>query len=166
MAVIKADDVVDLYAETIPNGATQLDRYLPWVQGAIQEMQLPVRVGYQEASTGLLKGWMGRKRQFLVCQPEGRALDVFRMLHWVSPVGSNLAIGWYVVGRKKAFGSNSQIRIPILDNLDLFDEADLRAIYSSLHQFAVMRAIYAVVKEAGADPKHITSKSKVGFFGL
>jgi hypothetical protein len=165
LAVIKGDDVITYYSQVLPDAATQGQSYLPWVQGSVQEMALPVRIGSQQAATGLLKSVMGRAREFLVIQPEDRKLDVFRMLNWCSPVGNNLAVGWYVVGRQRGFGK-LQLRIPILDNLDLFENADLTALYQSIHLFGVMRAIYACIEAVGGDRSKIKDQAGAGFFGL
>lgn len=153
-----------MYSQVLPDSASQGEKYLPWVRGSVEEMQLPVQIGTQSAATGLLKSVMGKTREFLVIQPVDRKLDVFRMLNWCSPVGSNLAVGWYVVGRQRGFGK-MQMRVPILDNLDLFENADLTGLYQSIHQFGVMRAIYACVDAVGGDKGKIKDQT-TGFFGL
>jgi hypothetical protein len=164
MAVIKSDDVVDAYSEVVPGGAAYADQYLPWVQASIQEQQLPVRMQVQETATGLLKSVMGKKRPFLVVQPDSRALDEFRQLNYAVPLGTNLAVGWYLLGRNPEFGKAS-FRIPVIHGMDLFDLADLEALVSTLHQHAVMRTVMHIVEQAGVNPKTIKTQSQ-GLFNV
>jgi hypothetical protein len=49
--------------------------------------------------------------------------------------------------------------------MDLFDGADLIAILSSVHQFAVMEALYAIATEVGFDRDRI-GRSSAGMFGV
>jgi hypothetical protein len=155
VAVIKGEDVITAYSEVIPDAADQAGKYLGWVQGATNEMELPVRMGMQSAATGLLKSVMGKTREFLVIAPEDKKLDALRMLHWCTPVGKNLAVGWYVVGGKRS-----------VLGLDLFQDADLTALYESIHKLAVMRSIYACVETTGGDRKRIREQVGRGFLGL
>lgn len=155
MAVIKGEDVITAYSQVIPDAAPKAAQYLGWVQGSTNEMQLPVRMGMQAAATGLLKSVMGKSREFLVIVPDDKKLDALRMLHWCTPTGSNLAVGWYVVGGKRSVLS-----------LDLFQDADLTALYQSIHQLSVMRAIYACVEAVGGDKGRIKDQTGSGFLGL
>lgn len=155
MAVIKGEDVITSYSEVIPDAASQAGNYLAWVQGATAEMGLPARMGMQQAATGLLKSVMGKSREFLVIVPEVKKLDALRMLHWCTPVGSNLAVGWYVVGGRRSVLA-----------LDLFEDADLTALYESIHKLSVMRAIYACVEAVDGDKSRIKERVGGGFLGL
>lgn len=155
MAVIKGEDVITTYSEVVPDAANQAGSYLPWVEGAIKEMQLPVRLGMEQAATGLLKQVMGKSREFLSIAPADKRLDAMRMLHWCMPVGNNLAVGWYVVGGRRQ-----------VLNLDLFENADLTALYQAVHQLAVMRSVYACATAAGSDQSRIKDGVGGGFLGL
>lgn len=155
MAVIKGEDVITSYSEVIPDAANQAANYLGWVQGAASEMQLPVKMGMQQAATGLLKSVMGKSREFLAIAPAEKKLDALRMLHWCTPTGNNLAVGWYVVGGRRS-----------VLNLDLFENADLTALYESIHKLGVMRAIYACVDAVGGDKGRIKERTGGGFLGL
>ena len=53
----------------------------------------------------------------------------------------------------------------LLRDLDLFDMADLTAMLASIHQFAVMEAVYVIASQVGFDRDRITTKSS-GFFGI
>lgn len=155
MAVIKGEDVITSYSEVIPDAGSQANNYLDWLQGATSEMQLPVRMAMESASTGLLKAVMGKSREFLVITPEDRKLDALRMLHWCTPVGSNMAVGWYIVGGRRSVLS-----------LDLFQDADLTALYESIHKLAVMRALYACVDAVNGDRGRVKERAGAGFLGL
>ena len=155
MAVIKFEDVINDYSEVLPDAGGQAENYLGWVQGATTEMQLPVRIGMQSAATGLLKSVMGKSREFLVIVPDSKKLQVYQMLHWCSPAGSNLAVGWYMVGGRRSIAS-----------LDLFEISDLTALFESVHKLAVVRAMYAAVEAVGGDKSRVRERVGGGFLGL
>jgi hypothetical protein len=164
MAIIKGQDVIDSYQQVLPGAAGLADHYIGGITESIREQQLPVEISMEQASSGLLRSVMGRTREFLVVKPTNRALDVFRVLHYGVPSGGNLAAGWYLTGRVRGLGSR-QLRIPVIDDLDIFDNADLQALVTGIHQFAVVDSLLAIADQVGYGKDRVNRKS-TGLFGV
>lgn len=164
MAIIKGQDVIDSYQDVIPGAGELAEQYVQGIAQSIQQQQLPVEIGMQQAATGLLRSVMGKSREFLVVKPQNRALDIFRVLHYGVPNGTNLAAGWYLTGRVKGFG-NMQFRVPVLHDIDIFDNADLQALVTGIHQFAVIDSLLTIADKVGYDRSRVNRKS-TGLFGV
>lgn len=164
MAIVKGQDVVDSYLQVLPGAAPLADQYLQGIVDSIREQQLPVQTSTETAATGLLRAVMGKSREFLVVKPTNRALDIFRIMHFGVPSGVNLATGWYLTGRVRGLGQ-MQFRVPVLHDLDIFDNADLQALVAAIHQFAVIDSILAIADRVGFDRSRISRKS-TGLFGV
>ncbi|MGI9099451.1 MAG: hypothetical protein ACR2H2_13350 [Solirubrobacteraceae bacterium] len=164
MAIIKGQDVIESYQDVIPGAGQLAEQYVQGIAQSVREQELPVEIGVQQASTGLLRSVMGKGREFLVVKPTNRALDVFRILHYGVPNGINLAAGWYLTGRVKGFGT-MQFRVPVLHDIDIFDNADLQALVTGIHQFAVIDSLLAIADKVGYDRDRVNRKS-TGLFGV
>lgn len=164
MAIVKGQDVIESYQDVIPGAAEFAEQYVKVIADSISEQQLPVEVSMQQASTGVLRSVMGKSRGFLVVKPTNRALDVFRVLHYGVPSGTNLAAGWFLTGRVKGLGT-MQFRVPVLHDIDIFDNADLQALITGIHQFAVVDSLLALADKVGYDKARINRKS-TGLFGI
>jgi hypothetical protein len=164
VAIIKGQDVIESYQDVIPGAGQLAEQYVHGIAQSVREQQLPVEIGMQQASTGLLRSVMGKSREFLVVKPTNRALDVFRVLHYGVPSGINLAAGWYLTGRVKGFGT-MQFRVPVLHDIDIFDSADLQALVTGIHQFAVIDSLLAIADKVGYDRSRVSRKS-TGLFGI
>jgi hypothetical protein len=164
MAIIKSQDVHASYQQVIPGAGQLAEQYVDGIVQSVREQQLPVEIEVQETATGLLRSVMGKSREFLVIKPTSRALDVFRILHYGVPTGVNLAAGWYLTGRVKGLGT-APVRVPVLHDIDLFDNADLQALAISIHQFAVVDSLLAIADKVGYERDRVTSQTK-GLFGV
>jgi hypothetical protein len=175
MLNIKLGDVVDRFVEVVPAAGNRADQYVQTISQSIQQQQLPVHLTREDASAGFMRGLRGKTREFLVAVPENPGLKDFSILHFGVPAGANLAVGWYLTESGRGQKNLLSVMHPIsgaaaslsdrFRNLDLFDMADLNAILSSMHQFAVMEAVYAIAKQVGFDRERIDGRS-VGFFGI
>ncbi len=178
---IAPGDVIDRYLQVIPKAAQLAEGYLQTVQNAIASQELAVHVTRQEAASGFF-GALGKdKREVLVIVPLNSALGDYTLYQFGVPSGSNLAVGWYlakrgagVKGLMQAVGSAHRAlgglgaaagMHEMFGALDMFEIADLEAILTAIHQFAVMDAVYAVATRVNFDQKRISSKS-AGFFGI
>lgn len=164
MAIVKGQDVIDAYLQVLPGASSLADEYIKGVAASIREQGLPVELTSQQASTGLLRSVMGKSREFLVVKPTNRALDIFRVLHFGVPSGNNLAAGWYLTGRVKGIGA-MQFRVPVVHDIDIFDNADLQALVTGIHQFAVIDALLSIADRVGYDKDRVALKS-AGLFGV
>lgn len=172
---IKLGEVVDRYIQVVPAAGPRADMYVETIAHSIRAQALPVQLSRQEASAGFFRGLKGKTREFLVCVPENPALKDFTVLHFGVPNGNNLAVGWYLTetgrGQKTILsavhpiGGLASALSDHFRNMDLFDVADLQALLSSMHQFAVMEAVYAIANQVGYDRDRIAGRS-VGFFGI
>lgn len=185
MAVIRGDDVLDSYQLVIPRAAEYEEDYLNGVWHAGGEHSLPVEAQFMDAATGMIKAALGKTRKFLVHLPERKKLDIFRVLHYSVPVGGALNVGWYLTGRKRAFGTASSVtkllsggkaastmasalsgvRIPVIHNLDLFDNADLHGLLAAIHSFTVLETIERLASKVEFDLTRINRQS-TGMFGV
>lgn len=176
MAVrVKPSDVIDRYEQVVPAAAGMADSYLQTIEQSIVKQQLPVHVSRQDVTAKAFGGIRGATREFLVVAPESPVHAAFRAFHFAFPAGVNLATGWYVTEE----GRGAKNLIPglhptaaaavgigeLLSKMDLFDVADLIAILSSIHQFAVMEALYLIASKVGYDRERI-GRSSVGMFGI
>jgi hypothetical protein len=163
VAIVKGQDVAESYQDVIPGAGSLAEAYVHGIAQSIRDQQLPVEMGMQQAATGLLRSVMGKSREFLVVKPTNRALDVFRVLHYGVPSGNNLAAGWFLTGRVKGLG-NMQFRVPVIHDLDIFDTADLQALVTGIHQFAVIDSLLSIADRVGYDRDRVKRRS-VGLFG-
>jgi hypothetical protein len=164
VAIVKGSDVIDSYQQVLPAAASFADEYIKGIRRSIENQQLPVEITTETASTGLFKAVMGRRREFLVVKPTNRALDVFRILHYGVPSGNNLAAGWFLTGRVRGLGT-TQFRVPVIDALDIFDNADLQALVDGIHHFAVIESIMGFADQVGFSRDRVETKHQ-GFFGV
>ena len=164
MAIIKSQDVVSSYQEVIPGAGRLAKQYVDGIVQCVREQELPVEIDVQEAATGLLRSVMGKGREFLVIKPTNRALDVFRILHYGVPSGVNLAAGWYLIGRVKGLGT-TPMRVPVLHDIDLFDNADLQALVFSIHQFGVIDSLLSIADRVGYERDRV-KRETAGLFGV
>jgi hypothetical protein len=176
MAVrVKPSDVVDRYEQVVPGAAHLADPYLQTIEGSIAKQQLPVHVSRQDVAAKFFGGIRGTAREFLVLVPENPAHRTFAAFHFGFPIGVNLAVGWYVTeegrgmkiiaGAIHPFSAAAAGLSDMATKMDLFDVADLIAILASVHQFAVMEALYAIASQVGFDHDRIGRRS-VGMFGI
>jgi hypothetical protein len=164
VAIVKGQDVIDSYQQVLPQAAALADEYIRGIAESIRSQNLPVQLSTETASTGLFKAAMGKSREFLVVKPTNRALDVFRILHYGVPSGSNLAAGWFLTGRVRGLGQ-TQFRVPVIDALDIFDNADLEALVHGIHQFAVIDSILSMADQVGYGRDRVATTHK-GLFGV
>lgn len=164
MAIIKGEDVLDSYQTVVPSAGTYSDAYIRGIAESVRQQQLPLAVSTQQAATGMLRAAMGQTREFLVLTPTAKNLSDFRILHYGVPSGTNLAVGWYLTGPVRGLGSK-QFRVPVLNDRDLFDTADLVALLTGVHQFAVLEQLYAIADQVHYAQNRLGSKS-TGLFGI
>jgi len=164
LAIVKGQDVIESYQQVLPGAAALAEQYVSGIAQSVREQALPVEITTERAATGLLRSAMGKSRDFLVIKPTNRALDVFRVLHYGVPSGTNLAAGWFLTGRVRGLGQ-MQFRVPVIHDLDIFDTADLQALVVGIHQFAVIESLLTIADRVGFARDRVGVKS-TGLFGL
>ena len=176
---LKHGDIVDRYMQVIPGAGTLADAYMDTIEASIASQQLPVRLAREQATAGLFGGVRGVRRPVLLVEQNHPHLQDFSMHLFGVPSGINLAIGWYLTeagrgGKNFAMGLGNiaggaigaaAAMHDVMRNLNIFDMADLQAVVSGIHQFAVMEAVYAVATKVGFDHARIARQSS-GFFGI
>lgn len=176
MAVpLKYGNVVDKYLMVVPGAAPLADLYMETVEASIVSQQLPVRLTHEKATSGLLGAVRGQRRTVLLVEPESAALGDFSLFLFGVPNGVNLSIGWFMSeegrGQKTMMGSLHPIAgaaagmSDLFRNLNIFDVADLQAICTGVHEYAVMEAVYAISDKVGLERSRI-NKSSSGFLGI
>jgi hypothetical protein len=165
MAIVKAENVLDQWQETLPSGGDMAQVYMDDVWSRVYEMSLPVDIAYEEASTGLIRQALGQSRKFLVMNPQDKTLNVFRILLYSIPMGNALTVGWFATDYSRKLGTSSGLRVPLINDLDLFANADLMGLFSAIHEWAVLPATVTLAQKFQLETS-VTRKSKAGMFGV
>lgn len=124
----------------------------------------------RELMPGILKGMLGRKREFLVVKEEHFKLKPYRLLVNARDYGNNLDVVWYLTYRLSLIPACLSILpfisfIPAkLQDLDLFDVQDLKA-YNTVCHHAVLKAVEKLMRSSDQDTTKIDRTTK-GFLGI
>jgi hypothetical protein len=164
MAIFKEENVIDRWSEVVPHAEQHAATWLRSVIKRMDEMQLPVTSKEEKVATGFIKSVTGGGRNVVSISPSSKALNRVTILLFAFPIGTTVTIGWFAVGEGN-FGQNAGIRIPIVHDLDVFDQVDLRALLASIHEFAVLPAAEGLFKQAEVDLTQLNRQTK-GYFQL
>lgn len=129
-----------------------------------------INVQRRELIPGIIKGMLGRKREFLVLKEEHFKLKPYQLLVNARDYGNNLDVVWYLTYRLSLIPAFLSILpfvsfIPAkLQDLDLFDVQDLKAYNTVCHR-AVLKAVEKLVRSLDQDVSKI-DRSTRGFLGI
>ncbi len=124
----------------------------------------------REFMPGIIKGMLGRKREFLVVKDEHFKLRPYHLLVNARDYGNNLDVVWYLTYRLSLITAFLSILpfisfIPTkLQDLDIFDVQDLKA-YNTVCHHAVLKAVEKLMRSSDQDTKKIDRTTK-GFLGI
>ena len=120
---------------------------------------------------GFIKSVLGSARKFLVVVYKGNfRLKPYQIFVNARDFGNNLDVSWYMTYRpsiRQALVSLIpfvKVASQILNNLDLFDQQDLRA-YATVVHHSVQKSVDKLMLDLKQDPSKIDRKSR-GFLGI
>lgn len=123
-----------------------------------------------ELMPGVIRGILGKKRNFLVVKDKHFRLKPYQLLVNARDYGNNLDVAWYLAYRLSLIRAVLTI-IPFVSfipkaitDLDLFDLQDLKA-YNTVCHHSVLKAVEKVMKSLDQDISKI-DRSTRGFLGI
>ena len=163
---LKDEKLLDSWGVVIDSAANQGSKLIDLIIARLKYSRLPgVEWDNVDASPGMLKGWMGKKREFLRVTAEN--LKDYRMYVGARDFGSHLDFSWFLTVEpgffKKSFSSaltGGDNSLALTFNLDLFDQQDLRAYVTGVHRCCVREAIQQLVSELGQNTTGFDWQSK------
>ena len=112
----------------------------------------------------MFKGFFGKRRDYLMVTHEG--LKDYRMYVGAREYGKHLDISWFLTVEPGFFKSfyvamaKDMPGVPMLFQLDLFDQQDLRAYVTAVHRLAVKRAVESIAEQLGQDTSKFDSEEQ------
>ncbi len=166
MAIVTKEQVIDSWGMLIENGQGKSNEIFQDTEDFISESKAPaLRAKKEKMSPGVVGSIMGTKRDFLVVKDQH--LGAYQVFINVRDYGANLDVSWYLTYRPsffKALLSLFRSSAFALNDLDLFEQADLRAYVTVCHN-STLDAVENLMLSLGQDPSKIDRKSK-GFLGI
>lgn len=162
---LKDEKLLDSWGVVIEDGAGRQDLLMQNIRMYLENAELPgVRWDTIEASPGMLKGFFGKKRDFLRITSEG--LKDYRMYVGARDYGRHLDFSWFLTIEpgffkktlSSALANGNHLALTL--NMDLFDQQDLRAYVTSVHRCCVRRAVETFVANLGQNSTNFDWKSK------
>ena len=138
MLTLKDAKIVQKWTTMLPNCAGEGSGIIQKVQAALKTVEAPgISWKEESASTGFLKGMMGKRRDFLVIRNE-------KFPEWLVCVGAQdygkyLHVVWYLTAAPRLLNKmrGAAAGELLVDELDVFDQQDVEA-YASVTRMAVV----------------------------
>lgn len=156
MAVLNDASVIDSFSELIPEASEEGEAYLRTLAKGIQRQAPPVELTVESVSAA--RSFGTRKLQCLVVTPTNRRHRHYKTLHYATPLGVNLQVGWYFIGRDRADG----IGFMGIGAVNAHDVSEIQALVQLVHQFAVVPAMQQIAESMGYGA---SGQTRQGFFG-
>ncbi|HYE75283.1 MAG TPA: hypothetical protein VEF04_18210 [Blastocatellia bacterium] len=163
---LKDEKLLESWSVVIEGAAGREGILLDHINRLLGSSELPgVRWQPVEAQPSMLKGFFGKRRNFLMVTCEG--LKDYRMYVGARDYGKHLDFSWFLTIDPGFFkkrlsqaltGGVSSLALSL--SLDLFDQQDLRAYVTSVHRCCVKRAVEYFVDELGQDSSKFDWRSK------
>lgn len=150
MILINDSTVIRSFDDVLPGIADREEDYLRSLVTITRQSGLPLSLGMDELG-GSLRFGSGRT-DCLVMTPDNNRLKNYKTAHFVTPFGSNLRLGWYLVGADKATGLG-YLGIGAASDTDV---QETLALTDAIHNMVVMPAMQMVATSTGGGR---------GFFG-
>lgn len=129
-----------------------------------------IQMERKELIPGIIRGVLGKKRDFLVVKDKNFRLRPYQLLVDARDYGNNLDVSWYLTYRLPLIRALLST-IPFIsfvprkvEDLDVFDLQDLRA-YNTVCHHSVLSAVEKLMLSLSQDPSKIERKSR-GFLGI
>ena len=171
MGTLTEGEVVESWSTLIENGQGNAESLLGDTENFIEESRAPeLSMDRQQIAPSVVSGLAGRTRDFLVVTQENPRLAPYQLFLNCRDYGNNLDVNWYVTFKPTGW----QIFLSFFpfvrevqqasSDLDLFDQADLRAYVTNAHR-CMLKAVDSVMLKLAQDPTSIDRKSR-GFLGI
>jgi len=170
--ILKKEQVLDTWAILIEQAQGRTEGVIRDTASFIQESRAPgLEMERQDLAPGMIKGVMGKTREFLVITERNNSrLKPYQIFINSRDYGDNLDVSWHLTYRPSLLEAICSLIpyinvIPVmLRDLDLFDQQDLRAYATNVHH-CLLKAVTKLMIEANQDPSKIDRKSR-GFLGI
>ena len=172
LATLKKEEVIDNWSILIENGNGRAEDIFRDTNSFIIETKAPaIAIKREEISPSMLKGVLGRKRDFLtVIDKRNIRLKPYKIFINARDYGKNLDVSWYLTFKPELWKRILAL-VPFvsivpkkLSDLDIFDQQDLRAYATNAHH-CVIKAVEKLMLSLGQDPAKIDRRSR-GFLGI
>lgn len=170
--ILRKEHILDTWATLIGQGQGKSEEIFTNTENNITESKAPgVRMEKRDMSPGIMQAFSGIKRKFLVItDQENKQLGPYQIFINVRDYGNNLDVSWYLTYRPSIMQSIWSL-IPFvsvtpikMDDLDLFDQQDLRAYVTNAHH-CLLQAVEKLMTGLNQDFLKVDRKSK-GFLGI
>ena len=163
MATLVDEKVMDRWYALLDDASDKKDFIFQTTEEYLEKLEAPsVDWDYEEVKPGLFKGWMGKKRHFLVVK--NRGLKDHKMYIGVRDYGTALSVSWFLTAEPKYFKgllsktmTNDSQALSFA--LDLFDQEELSAYVTAAHR-CLLKSIEQLMQKAGQDFSKLDTKSK------
>ena len=162
---LKDEKIVERWGVVLEEAAGNQDKLMDYTQQYLKHSELPgVQWQMVEATPGMLKGLLGKKRMYLAIT--NQAMKDYRMYFGARDYGRHLDVSWFLTIEpgffKKSFSSILTHGNPMAISLtlDVFDQQDLSAYVASVHRCCVKQAVNRIMGELGGDTSKFDWKSK------
>ena len=189
MPIVRKEQIVEEWAVLIQGGQEHASEIIERTRGLMVTSRAPdVTMEEKEMSPGVIRGFLGNKRPFLVISNRSNGnLKTYEMYLNARDYGNNLQVAWYVIHRP-GIGETIlrlSLLVPFLNllilpiyfltrlskareagilGLDLFDAQDLKAYVTNAHH-CVLETVDQLLLDLNRDPSKIERKSR-GFLGI
>ena len=171
--VLRKEEVIDRWAVLIGGGQGKSGEIFNNTEHFLRQTNAAgVATERKTLSPSLVKGFFGaNQRDFEVVTETGNPkLKPYQMFIGARDYGNNLDVSWYLTFKLSPWQAILSL-IPFLggtsktsNDLDLFDEQDLRAYVTNAHH-CLLQAVDKLMMGLNQDPSKIERKSK-GFLGI
>jgi len=170
--ILRKEQVIDRWGVLIENGQGRAGQIFEDTDRFVKESEAPfLKLERREMSPGIIRGILGRKRDFLaVTDEENFRLRPYQIFVNARDYGNNLDVSWHMTYRPSLWQAVLSLFpyvnvIPkALSDLDLFDQQDLIAYGTNAHH-CLLKAVDKLLIALHQDPSKIDRKSR-GFLGI
>lgn len=171
-SILRRDQVEDSWSTLIENAQGKAEGVFRDTEAFIKENNMDsVCMTKESIAPGFVKSMFGKVREFLVIVYSGSfRLKPYQIFFNARDFGNNLDVSWYMTYRPTIWQSLAalipfvKVAMNALNELDLFDQQDLRAYATVVHR-SVLKSVDKLMIELKQDPSKLERKSR-GFLGI
>ncbi len=169
--ILRKEQVTDTWAALIEKATGKGNDVVRDTKEFMNVSKVPdIIMEHKEIAPGMVTGIIGKKREFLIIADSSFRLAPYKIYMNARDYGDNLDVSWYLTYRPSLWQSIASL-LPYVNvmsanvnDLDLFDQQDLRAYATNAHQ-CVLKAVDKLMLSLKQDPKKLDRKSR-GFLGI
>jgi hypothetical protein len=170
--ILRKDEVIDSWSAQIEGAEGHADEIFTSALEQIKETKAPnLSASRTVMSPSFSRGLMNVYRDFVVVNHSGNhRLDPYQLYVNARDYGTSLVVDWHLTYRPTIFKLIMLVMFKFargtdpLDELDLFDQQDLRAYATTAHRCVLSSVSDAMIK-VDQDPSKLERKSR-GFLGI